>query len=263
MRQNIDISATKLNEKIDEIKGNGEVIIIAHSMGGVVANAWLSQNLQANVSKIEKIFYIGSPVYGAPKMLMPLMFGKENPVLHIPIAGPSEPQFKAYIRNMPGIYSLLPGNSYGQVAEMKNYYFYNGVARNFQGYENAKLKLNPEILSRVLMRQAEIINEITHSVDGKRQFIPPLRNKAYFVYGYNLETITSVYGKNAVFEKRTIPPTGDGTVPRFGLEDLVEPNNCKKIKGHSVSYPPKNDPAEHLQLAQNPSVLNWIKDKIG
>ena len=59
-------SANALNSFIID-KNYGKVTLIAHSMGGLVASAYLALGAEQQ-SKLEKLFYLASPLLGTPEM---------------------------------------------------------------------------------------------------------------------------------------------------------------------------------------------------
>ena len=86
------------------------VDIVAHSQGGLVANAIV--HLQASVGKINRIVTLGTPFLGAPKVLAELLYGVPCQIptpLHCLIDGPV---VQALIENYPGTADLSPSPGY-------------------------------------------------------------------------------------------------------------------------------------------------------
>lgn len=82
-----------------------DCVLIAHSMGGLVASSYLDRS-SANRAKIDKFISVGTPYTGAPKALYVMHTGK--------LATGTEPLFKLskYALNIPAVYELLPSSTY-------------------------------------------------------------------------------------------------------------------------------------------------------
>ena len=89
----------------------GCVHIVAHSMGGLLAKAFLTQD-PANESKVRRVIFIGTPHFGAPKAILGLTEGIDDFNGWFTIEGWAvglPGQLLAYVaRNSPAAYQLLP-----------------------------------------------------------------------------------------------------------------------------------------------------------
>jgi Tol biopolymer transport system component len=89
-----------------------KVALFAHSMGGLVVRAYIDE--QEHADKVERALTVGTPYWGAPKVIFPLAAGVETPV-----GGPGldlfidNDDFKAFARNLTGAYTLFPSDNYG------------------------------------------------------------------------------------------------------------------------------------------------------
>lgn len=106
-RMSIDEAGDKLEEFINKKKYD-EVIIVAHSMGGLVASSYI-QKSEMNRNKVSKLITMGTPYLGAPKALYVLgtgnMFDAEkNLVMAKPL--------KIMAPNLISAYELLPTEKY-------------------------------------------------------------------------------------------------------------------------------------------------------
>jgi pimeloyl-ACP methyl ester carboxylesterase len=108
-RLNIDATADELAAHIDAqlaATGCNQVDIVAHSMGGLVAKAYLSKQ-RANEAKVRKMLFIGTPHLGAPQAIAGLFSGV--PIVQELKRSVTKVGALAYAaRNDPGAYQLLP-----------------------------------------------------------------------------------------------------------------------------------------------------------
>ena len=112
-RKDMEVNSLKLGIFIDDIRErthHDKVILIAHSLGGLVARSLM---MITSVHKnIEKLFLLGSPHHGAPRYLSLLLFGKEWPFafalfgikLPSPVVDLNEQDAKRLVRNFTSIY---------------------------------------------------------------------------------------------------------------------------------------------------------------
>jgi alpha-tubulin suppressor-like RCC1 family protein/pimeloyl-ACP methyl ester carboxylesterase len=113
-RLDIATNAEMLAREIDALRvssGSAQVDIVAHSMGGLVAKAYLSKS-KRNESKVGSVVFIATPHYGTGKGLETLVMGV-NP---LPIPLVLSKQRIAYVsRNMPGAYQLMPSRKLNDI----------------------------------------------------------------------------------------------------------------------------------------------------
>lgn len=238
-------AAKELGKIIDQVKKktkSSKVILIAHSMGGVVANQYFAEN-NNNLQNISKIFYAGSPVFGAPKMLAVMRFGLESPIGFSFFVGPSRETIRETVRNMQGVYQLLPTSDY-----KRDFYEEDGVIDD----RNAFDELNSEMVENAKKFYANIKKKLfVKQKDGTFQF--KFKEKAYFILGDNRDTINKIIVKDGKYSKIIKQKIGDGTVPMYGLDKLVQKEHRKIITG-------KN--SEHTKLVQNDETFEFILEKI-
>ncbi|MDH5416518.1 MAG: hypothetical protein OEW86_00835 [Nitrosopumilus sp.] len=188
---------------------------------------------------------MGSPVFGAPKMLAAVRFGQESPIgwLRKIWVGPKPETIVKVVRNMPGLYQLLPTSDY-----KLDFYEEDEVIDNDKAYDG----LNSEIVKNTKKFHDNIKEKLfVQQKNGTLQF--RFKDKAYFVLGNNLDTINKIVVKGGKFKRFTKQNNGDGTVPIYGLEELVQKEHRKIIIG-------KN--SEHLKLIQNDETFEFILKKI-
>jgi pimeloyl-ACP methyl ester carboxylesterase len=112
-RLDISVLAGALNAKIENVlkkTGAKKVTIIAHSMGGLVTKKYIIDNNEN--PKIKNFILLGTPNLGAPKILLPLVYGD---------TGSSDMDMyldkniiKEISRNFHSSYQLLPSYRYFQ-----------------------------------------------------------------------------------------------------------------------------------------------------
>lgn len=104
-------------QALTETSDTGKVIIIGHSMGGLVGKALIaSLEDPANpyhdlYSKIEAFVLVGTPQLGTPDTLLPMLHGADNP-LSGTLPGLSDASYRYSARYMPSAYALLPSARY-------------------------------------------------------------------------------------------------------------------------------------------------------
>lgn len=91
--------------------GGGRVILMAHSMGGLVTRLYLNE--PARAAKVSRVLTVGTPYWGTPKGLFPFVYGVESP-------GPSfldvvigNGELRAFARFMQGLFFGWPSDRYG------------------------------------------------------------------------------------------------------------------------------------------------------
>jgi len=106
-RNDINLTQGLLKQRIDEIKsqtGFQKIDIIAHSMGGLLAEDYLDTN---GTGDINKLIFVGTPHLGAPKAGKILLHGDK---LSIPWL--EEDRIREIAVNSPAIYQLLASPEY-------------------------------------------------------------------------------------------------------------------------------------------------------
>ena len=245
----IDELAQKIDPNVDE------VILVAHSMGGIVSKLFLTSNKYPELSrKVSKLITMGTPWKGSAEAYSKLKFG-------IGINGIRE-RIKPLIRKYQSVYQLLPNRQY--VEEHK---------RNFgRGYLNGKswdeiYKDNyiPLIESNGL-EYKEVLEEFYQYMDRDL----PDWIEHHEIIGYDNGTLSGIYDKGS--RANGVHGNGDGTVPlHSAMSDTIYKYFVKT--GHSAIPSDENvltilsrilkdnksfeDIKEELNIPSKEEVLNY------
>lgn len=93
------------------LQGKNNIVIVAHSMGGLVASRFLSESA-GNRSRVKKLITIGTPYLGAPKAIIGFETGELLEWFqNIAMAH----HFQELSKNLPSAYTLLPTSYYPEV----------------------------------------------------------------------------------------------------------------------------------------------------
>ncbi len=94
---------------------SGQVTIIAHSNGGLLAKAIMIElEAQGRVDLVDKIIFIGTPHLGTPKAIGTVLHGYDQEAVGGLIV--DDAVARRVIKNLPGVYSLLPSEAYFDAA---------------------------------------------------------------------------------------------------------------------------------------------------
>jgi hypothetical protein len=110
-------NANLLNQKINDIlsiNNYGQIDIIAHSMGGLLAKKYI---VDFGKDKIDKLIFLGAPQLGAPNAFKALMYGDDmgygfNIFNLTNMSFLNSLLVKDISQNMPSVYELLPSEKY-------------------------------------------------------------------------------------------------------------------------------------------------------
>ena len=105
---NADLLAKKIQDIMAQTGAN-KVDVIAHSMGGLIVKEYAMNHPTDN--HIGKAVFVGVPNTGAPDAVKALIQGDNFGISFGPF-GLSDAEMKKIAQNMPGVYDLLPSQSY-------------------------------------------------------------------------------------------------------------------------------------------------------
>lgn len=276
------VDLDNLVDRVLEETKSDKVIIIAHSMGGLISRAYIDS---LGRDKVDTLITMGTPWYGAPKPYYGLINGYTfgNPFVRTEL-------MKILMQNYPAAYQLIPkkpfiyDTSNSQVLPLK------------QSFEDIRYKwftsVEPDTLSRddydettdnvqsfniPLLKQSTTFNRMlfTTDEDSYTAISPkplPAGVDHYLITGTGVSTLTGYGLRDATAadeqflelggRKVVLIPIfadGDGTVPMWSLE----------LDGVTATYyvsderrlgllvlPPKT--AQHMNLGANKDLQNII-----
>lgn len=106
-RQGMEVSAERLKDVVDAVRGDRRVVVLAHSMGGLVARWWWG--VLGGHRVCDGLITIGTPHRGAPKALDWLLNGvRIGPGVMKTASSSLLSDAGEVIRDWPAMYELLP-----------------------------------------------------------------------------------------------------------------------------------------------------------
>ncbi|HYH58917.1 MAG TPA: alpha/beta fold hydrolase [Thermoleophilaceae bacterium] len=100
-----------LDALINQVRQDGKVVLMGHSMGGLVIR-WYIEDAQ-RAAKVARAVTVGTPYWGAPKSLFPVAAGVEAPGFSPLDILFDNDELQAFARNLQGLYFLWPSAAYG------------------------------------------------------------------------------------------------------------------------------------------------------
>jgi pimeloyl-ACP methyl ester carboxylesterase len=92
-------------------KPDGKVVLMAHSMGGLVTRLYVED--PARAAKVARALTVATPYWGSPKALFPFLYGVEAPgASALDVFFPNA-DLKAFARYLQGMFFLWPSARYG------------------------------------------------------------------------------------------------------------------------------------------------------
>ena len=237
------VAAEALGELVSYYESS---ILVAHSMGGLVASSCLDLSSRIR-EKVDKLITVGTPFTGAPEAIYVIETGRliwyTEALLHL----------KAYVKNIPAVYELLPTDRY-----FERYAYYisadNVVMSNFDSSWNYVKTLSWACKAdgsvKPMFDQANsfhnsLMNNGVHVVEGTDVDI-------YKIVGIGQDTIGTIFHDADGNIDHMTNTEGDGTVPLYSAM-----NNSAQITGQIYSFS-----ADHVELIKNADCIQKIKDII-
>ena len=207
-RRSVPAAATGLSGLVDEVlksSGAKHVVLVAHSMGGLVTQEYI--NTGSNAEKVSRAVTIGTPYWGAPKSLIALLNGRSNEFatekLDLMFG---EASLQNAVRNYLGLFWLYPSAAYGPWLQVSGGSF-SGAAMGGSGIAPWVTSLGG---NSILLGLAEAGHA---TLDGFK----PKGVDYQIVVGTGLPTITGMkFSLNELEPEQLVSVTygsGDGTVP--------------------------------------------------
>lgn len=263
-RMSNKVSAQKLENYIEEQKFT-DVILVCHSMGGLVASEYLNRS-DDNVKKVDKLITLGTPYLGAPKALYVMETGNFLGWLQntFCISTP----LKLIANNVHGIYQLLPPKQYFNLNDTTYVQYYNnngfwGAHYDYDAsYNQTQNLLKSRSWGKTSSGNPKPMFSTAQSfyddlfISNSKHVIEQV--DYYVMIGYGKDTIMELrmeYNKDGTFKECTDLTTlngGDGTVPIISA-------NAGGILSESRLYYINE---EHSDLAKNANVISFVKSAI-
>ena len=270
-RQPNSVSAKELENYLDQ-NHYDNVVLVSHSMGGLVCTSFLSK--PENQEKINKFISLGTPFLGANKAINVIETGEFfDGLIGTVIAPIANDLIKNISSNCPSIYELFPPEQLFKLSK-SGHIFEKLIAVN-RLCCCRKVKTQPvtdfleysQILANQFRRSVPNIDMFLNSAQQFHNTLYDETGKSvllsdkfdfYNIIGTNIETI----GKNQIYYEYegdtpsleyTQEANGDGTVT---FESATINNTLPKDKLY------KADNVEHISLVSEPAVLDLLKNII-
>ena len=242
-RKDIEDESFRVKEKIDEVlgKGNAKIVIVAHSMGGLLVRSFLLK-FPSYFSLIEKIFFCGTPHLGAPVALDMVYNGKNLPQ----IFWHSKGNISLITINLPSICQLMPSSKYRY--QNQNDFFYNNNMRN-----SDTSQITVKTLNQLMINKSRDFHERLDDGWDKSRW----SNKAFFLVSQSRNTITTIeLNKNNDKQIKVIYSYGKGD-GRVSIDSAI-PDFLIDNKEKQVFYFDE----KHDQILSNKLVIKKILELI-
>lgn len=242
-RMSCATAATKLQTKLQNYSS---VILVAHSMGGLVASKYLA-NSQANRTKVDKFISIGTPFTGSVKCLHVMETGDYN--FWLSLLG-YEDNLKSMVCNFPANYELLPTDRYSGTYIMSNSSNLSGHTAHWdfmKGQSWGKISsstVKPMFQTATSFHSSLLVGG-THIANSSQV-------ETYKIYGTGEDTISKINYVNRVVDSVITTNNGDGTVTTSSATN-TQGTSATRVYGFTYS---------HLQLAKKTNVITKVKNII-
>jgi pimeloyl-ACP methyl ester carboxylesterase len=228
-RRSVPAAATGLSTLVDEVlkkSGAKHVVLVAHSMGGLVTQEYI--NTGSNADKVSRAVTIGTPYWGAPKSMISLLNGRSNEFatekLDLMFG---ETALQDAVRNYLGLFWLYPSGAYGPWLQVTGEKF-TGATLGGAGITSwvESLGGNPLLLASAESGHATLDTFKPKGVDYQ------------IIVGTGLATITGMkIAVNEVEPEQLVSVTygsGDGTVPAVSQTQGAFPGTSSPVGIHYV-----------------------------
>ena len=114
--QQFNLLDAKINEAMAK-SGRDKVILLGHSMGGVLAKGYIMSGKYPNANRVDALITMGTPYWGAPKAFYAIVNGYSfgNPIVDVD-------NMKVLAQNAASAYQLLPRTSFVYVQNKSGQY---------------------------------------------------------------------------------------------------------------------------------------------
>lgn len=208
-----------------------EVIIIAHSMGGIIAKLFLTSNVDSEIiGKVSQLITLGTPWNGAAEAYINMKYGSGFKFVR--------GIFKSIIPHYESVYQLLPNQFY---VEQNQTSFGYGYLNNKEWTSICKEYYIPTLKDHGL----EFKNVLGEFYEAMSLDLPEklIHNE---IIGYDIPTLTSINYEGITIKGKY--GNGDSTVPLHSAVSNTEYKHFIKCK--------------HSKLPNNGQVLDILKSII-
>lgn len=242
-RQEISVTAQLFDQFLMSYNSKKEIIIVAHSMGGLLAKLTINKHEDGVYkNKIKKIITLGTPWYGSMDSYKTLKYGNSIDFFKYPLVITKELS-KDLSKGFPSTYQLLPHSLYfSRVQESYNVEAYTIQGEQLNDFES--------LYKKQLMVEYEGIVEDYPVTSTFYEFHDYINRETqvehHEIVGVGRLSIVSI-NENAFDEVNATRQDGDGVVPRFSA-----------VSGSAnKNYFIPN--AMHQKLPKYPNVIELIK----
>lgn len=183
--------------------GIKQVVLVGHSMGGLVMRHYIESPAQAD--KVLRMVTVGTPYWGSPKTILPLAAGVEVPWFSAMDLMMSNSGLKAASRTFPGHFSLMPAFGYGRWLSVMG--MNDGRPLDMDGVREylRRIGVDPGMYTRGAAEHGRVLDHYEdHGVDF------------HVIVGGGVPTIGAVGIANGVQDTVAVSwVSGDKTVPMF------------------------------------------------
>lgn len=259
-------SAEKLNEYINE-KAYDKVVLVAHSMGGLVASSYLSLG-SSQRNKVETLITLGSPLLGAP--IAPYIFTSEDieslglfDYIQQGNGGDTEVSWEyiydfvtthwdplgGLVSHYQSVYEVFPTEMYfSENYANKNYLVIDDEVK--LTYDDSVLEIgkNCTYFYRKFIEEAE---EFHNSLYVNSEHITKLVN-TYYIAGRGYDTINGVLYNDNVWDLYGKTKEGDSVVPEWSAT-LGDRYSDRTFYAQNIP---------HFSLIWDNEVISFVKNVI-
>lgn len=221
-----ELGLEKLVNEVLKESAAKHVVLVAHSMGGLVTQDYI--NTGQNATNVSRAVTIGTPYWGAPKSLIALLNGRSNEFATEELDlmfGEAALQYA--VRNYLGLFWLYPSAAYGPWLQIEGAGFTNTpLAGSAIGPWVTSLGGNAIVMGLAQAGHATLDGFKPHGVDYQiivGTGLPTITGMKFSLNGLEPEQLVSVtYG------------TGDATVPAISQTQGAYPGTTAPVGIHYV-----------------------------
>ncbi len=233
-----------------------EVILVAHSMGGLVASKFCAMS-NANRSKVDKLITLGTPYTGTPELIHVAETGDFH--FFVSLVGGTAFHIKELMANFHCTYQLAPTTRYcTSTTDENRYYIKNDTtqlmstsARLFYSQRPWATLSNGS--TKIMYSQATAFHN-SLMVSGVHIANSSLV-ETYKIIGTGYDTITQlIYDANGTYIDNVLTNNGDDTVPKWSAANTQEISATLRTYGVE---------ATHMNLISSRAALDLVEAIIG